>query len=529
MLVTPASLKKRLRGALQSYQFWLVAAFLVLGAFLHYTSQIRAMPVSLFGATSHLTRHAVERVLLVLPTTYAALTFGLVGGLLTLLAASLIMLPRVLFVSPNPTDAFFEMVAVILVGALVSWLAEIQMREKKLRQRAITRLETVNAVSAIVSRSLELEQILNDALDKVLDVMGWEARAGIFLLDPETQDLRLKAHRGLSEEFIRRESAVSLGECLCGLVAQSGEVLFVEDDCHDGRHTRMKNMRPHAHLIVPLKSRDSVLGVMFLYPHGLRPPDSRSLEMLASIGNQIGIAVENARLYERERQGLEQARMSEEQLRFYVRHITGAQEDERKRIARELHDDTAQALLLLSRQLDALAAPETGLPRAVVATLQDLRGLTRDTLHGVRRFSQDLRSPVLNDLGLLPALEGLMTGLPEEDAMEATLEVLGDQRRLPSEIELTLFRITQEALRNIRKHSEASRAKVAVEFTEKGVRITISDDGKGFELPEGLANLAHTGKMGLIGMQERAQLLGGTLTLQSEPGQGTTVVVDVPA
>lgn len=529
MLATSASMKKRLGEALQSYQFWLLAALLVLGAFVHYTAQIRTTPVTLFGISSHLTRHAVERVLLVLPITYAALTFGLAGGLLTLSVATVIMLPRVLLVSPYPADALFEMIAVILVGALVSWLAEIQMREKQLRQRAMIRLETVNAISAIVSRSLELDQILNNALDKVLQLTGWEARAGIFLVDEEAQELRIRVHRGLSDELVRSDQTVPLGECLSGLVAKSGEVLFVGEGCDDTRDTWMKGMGPHARIVVPLKSKDTVLGVMFLCPRGLHPPDARSLEMLATIGNQIAIGIENARLYERERQALKQARSSEERLRFYVRHITGAQEDERKRIARELHDDTAQSLLLLSRRLEAMATPDMELPEAVVENLRSLRGLTKDTLYGVRRFSQDLRSPVLDDLGLLPALEGLMTGLLKEDAIEATLEVLGDQRRLPSETELTLFRITQEALRNISKHSEAANVEVQVEFTDTNVHITISDDGKGFDLPEGLADLAQTGKMGLMGMQERAELLGGTLALRSEPGRGTTVVVKVPA
>jgi len=109
------------------------------------------------------------------------------------------------------------------------------------------------------------------------------------------------------------------------------------------------------------------------------------------------------------------------------------------------------------------------------------------------------------------------------------LAVRGHQRRLASETELVLFRITQEALRNVKKHSRASTAVVTVEFSDTRIRITVSDNGKGFQLPEMTGNLAHMGKLGLIGMQERAQLLGGTLTLRSELGQGTTVVVDVPA
>jgi len=522
--------KARLKRLLESYQFWLIAAILILSAFLHYyTAQVRTTPLTLFGASSRLTRHAVERVLLVLPITYAALTYGRAGGLLTLCAAALVMLPRVFFISPYPADAFFETMAVILVGGLVNWLAEIQRRERKLREKAMGELQAVNAISTIVSQSLELEQILDSALAKVLEVMDLHAGAGIFLLDADTQELRLGAHRGLSPEFVREESVVRGDECLCGLVAQSGEVLFLPGADEDVRHTRMRGIGPHSHLIAPLKSKDKVLGVMFFYPESSYRPDARALELLASIGNQIGIAVENARLYDRERLALEQTRRSEEHMRFYARHITRAQEEERKRIARELHDDTAQALLLLSRRLEGLATSDEALPEPVTEGLEQLRELTTSALRSVRRFSQDLRPPVLDDLGLVPALEGLTTDLAQGDGMEGKLEVLGHRRRLPAETELALFRITQEALRNVKRHSQASRAVVTVEFGDTKVRITIRDDGKGFELPEDLGNLGHGGKMGLIGMQERAQLLRGTLTLRSEPGRGTTVIVDAPA
>jgi signal transduction histidine kinase len=129
---------------------------------------------------------------------------------------------------------------------------------------------------------------------------------------------------------------------------------------------------------------------------------------------------------------------------------------------------------------------------------------------------------------LLPALEGLTADVAKREEIEAKLNVIGDQCRLPAETELVLFRITQEALRNVEKHSHAAVAVVTVEFGETRVRITISDDGRGFRLSEGTGYLVHTGKLGLIGMRERAQLLDGTLAIDSEPGRGTTVVVDVP-
>ena len=135
---------------------------------------------------------------------------------------------------------------------------------------------------------------------------------------------------------------------------------------------------------------------------------------------------------------------------------------------------------------------------------------------------------VLDDLGLLPALEWLTANLMKEDGMKTELKVYGDRRRLPPEAELALFRIVQEALSNVRRHSQASRVVTAVKFSEGRVRITVNDNGQGFDLPGRTGDLATTGKLGLIGMHERARLVNGTLTVHSEPDQGTAIMVDVP-
>ena len=218
-----------------------------------------------------------------------------------------------------------------------------------------------------------------------------------------------------------------------------------------------------------------------------------------------------------------------ENLRFYLQQVTRAQEEERKRIARELHDDTAQELVALSRKLDSFTSSTAHLPAQDILYLQELRQQTDKILDGVRRFSQDLRPSILDDLGLVPALEWLTSDLTNHFGIAIGMGVLGSVRRFPSETELVLFRIAQEALRNVWKHSEASRAWVTVEFDDDKTVLAVTDNGKGFELPEKIGDLASTGKLGLAGMQERAQLIGGRLTLHSEPGKGTTVTVEVPS
>ena len=219
----------------------------------------------------------------------------------------------------------------------------------------------------------------------------------------------------------------------------------------------------------------------------------------------------------------------QENLRFYVQQITRAQEDERKRIARELHDDVSSFLLLLIQRLDSISSrTRPKLRNLLKENLEDLRSQAIGALEGLRRCAQDLRPRILDDLGLIAALEWMAEDLVKKYGIDAHVEAVGTERSLPAEAQLLLFRIAQEALSNIRRHAEASMAEVKLEFEGNKVRMTISDNGKGFELPSRTENLASTGKLGIIGMYERARLLGGNLKVQSELGKGTQVVAEVP-
>ncbi len=219
---------------------------------------------------------------------------------------------------------------------------------------------------------------------------------------------------------------------------------------------------------------------------------------------------------------------AEDNLRYYLQEITRAQEEERKRIARELHDDTAQVLGSLSRQLDNFIRKKHGFAPNEVFFLKDLQAQLNRGVQSVHRFSQALRPSLLDDLGLIPVVRSLVNGLQESDGIGADLKVLGGERRFSPEVELLLFRIVQEALSNIRRHAQASEAQVVMEFAEDRIKVTISDNGRGFELSGRLDDFLHSGKLGLAGMQERAWLLGGTIEVQSTPGKGTTLIVEVP-
>ena len=185
--------------------------------------------------------------------------------------------------------------------------------------------------------------------------------------------------------------------------------------------------------------------------------------------------------------------------------------------------------IALSRQIDNLAHSNTSLSKSEAGFLEGLLGQLNGVLDGIRRLSQDLRPSILDDLGLYPSLEWLVEELKIRYNIEACLKVIGMQRRLQPEMELILFRVAQEALTNIGKHAQASRADVTIEFGEDRIKTTVSDNGRGFELKEPLDELSRSGKLGLAGMQERVQLVGGHLSIQSEVGKGTTVIAEVPA
>ncbi len=218
---------------------------------------------------------------------------------------------------------------------------------------------------------------------------------------------------------------------------------------------------------------------------------------------------------------------AEKSARYYLPEITRAQEEERKRIACELHDETAQELVALSRQLDGLASGGQPWPQAE-ASLEEIRSHIDRILDGVRRFSQDLRPSVLDDLGLVPALEWLTADFSQHFGITIGMGLLGVERRLPPDVELVLFRIAQEALRNICKHSGASRGWVTLEFDEAKTVLTVKDNGKGFAPPERVEDLTSGGKLGLAGMQQRAQLIVARFSLQSEPGKGTAIAIELP-
>lgn len=223
---------------------------------------------------------------------------------------------------------------------------------------------------------------------------------------------------------------------------------------------------------------------------------------------------------------VDQLREYRNDIQSYVVSILTSQEEERKRIARELHDETAQALVVLGRRIEI--AQEEADSTELAADLESLRDMVDDTLRGVRRFTSDLRPPLLEELGLPRTLQLLGDSTEQEEPFGVDVSIVGEPRQLLPELELGLYRLAQEGLSNVRKHSQANHAKVSLTYGEDAVKLEISDDGVGFDAPEDPADLIKSGRLGLMGIHERARLFGGKVSITSAAGEGTLVTVDIP-
>ncbi len=212
-------------------------------------------------------------------------------------------------------------------------------------------------------------------------------------------------------------------------------------------------------------------------------------------------------------------------LKAYAAYVLRAQEDERQRIARELHDETIQTLVLLCRRLDSVGSSSKALPSVVKRELQEARKITEEAVRELRDFAKALRPAALDDLGMVTSIRRLLADCTERTGVQAQLKLIGKERRLSRDIELGMFRITQEALWNMERHSRATKVVVTTTFSKDEVRMDIKDNGLGFNVP---SNLGTSGHLGLLGMQERAELLGGKWEIQSSPGKGAVTTISIP-
>jgi nitrate/nitrite-specific signal transduction histidine kinase len=383
--------------------------------------------------------------------------------------------------------------------------AQLEESYANLEQKVADRtqeLSTLNAIAATVSQSLDLDRILNLALEKTLQAMAIEA-GGIYLLEKETGTLKLAAQRGFSPQAVPEIDRLQVGEGFSGPVVESGEPLVVADVSADPRLTRMVLRKEglHSLTVIPLSSRGKVLGTLFAITHDTREFTEQDVQLLTSIGNQIGVAVENARLYEQAQQS--------------------AIIEERGRLARELHDSVTQSLYSLTLLAEAgQRLAKTGDIDRAREYLNRLGEIGQQSLKEMRLLVYELRPLALREEGLVGALNQRLDAVERRAGVEARLIAEG-KLELPENVDEALYRIAQEALNNALKHAAPTSVEVTIHTDGKRVKLEVLDDGSGFD-----ADTAGSGGgLGLVSMRERAEKIGGTFEVISAAGEGTRVKV----
>jgi signal transduction histidine kinase len=365
-------------------------------------------------------------------------------------------------------------------------------------------LESLNEVGGALVRELELPKLLDLVVSRLRELIG--ARLVTIAL-PGGDDLRIAAADGdearayVGMTFPRLDSKT-------GMVLERGHSERVDSllDDPEVHQDSARSFGARTGLYVPLILRDRPIGVLVAHDKlgSDQRFDSSDLRLAEQFAVRAAVAVDLSRRVARDA----------------LQRVVEGQELERRRLARELHDETGQALT--SILLGLRAVEDAGEPENVKKAVSDLRELVVATLQDVRRLAVQLRPKALDDFGLVPALERLTQTFTESSGIAVDLEAqLGD--RLPTEAETTLYRVVQEALTNVVKHAEASRVSILLVRRDGTATVVIEDDGRGFDPSE-----ASEQSMGLQGMRERAELHDGRLTVETSPGAGTTLVVEVP-
>jgi len=411
---------------------------------------------------------------------------------------------------------------VVQIVELVQNVTKDKEQEKKILETNQA-LRALNTIAIMVSESLSLDYILNTALDRIMELTHAEI-GGILLLDEKTRTLSYKASRGLTPQFVKGTAGMVIGEGVAGLVAQEGTTILVDDAQRDPRISRrpivvQEGLR--GFLGVPLKSKENMVGVLTIGSREPRLFTPQEVQFLTALGHQLGLAIENAQLYQ-ELQLREQARAD------LLRQVIRVQEDERRRVARELHDVTSQALATLAVRVETLGSLSKTETKESTVLIEEIRHLLTATSKEVHSLIYALRPSLLDDLGLPAAIRSCAHSALESAGSEVHIEVSGLERRLPPEVEIAIFRMTQEAITNIASHSRAESAYISLEFKDKSISVQVEDDGIGFNLLEVLSSAHEKESMGLLGMKERAELLGGNINIDTQPGQGTRLHIEIP-
>jgi signal transduction histidine kinase len=375
------------------------------------------------------------------------------------------------------------------------------------------------ALLSILDAELSAADLLS-VFSQVLEITAklFGATIGVLMLkEPGTNRLQAKAALGFKAED---DFSIEVGQGFSGSIAASGMADIVLDPSHDGR-VASPALRQAASTLwgMPLNANGEIIGVLvvgFTKPYEWLPTER---EMMRAIADRSALAIDRRRM-------IEALREREIRIAELSGHLLRVQEDERKRISRELHDETGQALMVIRLYLGMLESTAAGRgSRSQKNKIRETVEVVDRTIEGIRRIIGRLSPLVLKELGLVAAIRKEAKDLAKNTGIRARVMVAEDVNRLDPEVEMVIYRVVQEALHNVAKHSHAKSANIILNYDAERIRLLVEDDGVGFSAK---SSNSRGNSFGLAGIKERVHSIGGEVRVVSSKERGTRIEVAVP-
>lgn len=400
------------------------------------------------------------------------------------------------------------------VADLAAIESQRRLTEETLRRRT-EELEALRQVGLMLASDPDLHTLLHTIVSQAIALAGGTA-GGLYLYRPERDVLEWAVAIGHALPPIG--SLLRRGEGSSGKVWESGQARIVDDyQGGEGRSPRHEGNAWTAAVDVPLQRSGKFLGVLNVLSENAGAFGPADAELLSLFASQAAVAIDNAALYEAER-------TARRQLRDLAGYLQTAREKERTHIAREIHDEFGQILTALKMDLSWLSRRLPGSEAHLVEKAAAMSDLIDAAIHTVRRVATELRPGLLDDLGLVPAIEWQAEQFAARTGIAFELHLGEEELVLDRDLATAIFRIFQETLTNVGRHAEATQVRVHLETSADELVLTVQDDGIGITVDQ----ISDPTSLGLVGMRERAHYWGGDVALQGRPGQGTAVTVRVP-
>jgi PAS domain S-box-containing protein len=385
-------------------------------------------------------------------------------------------------------------------------------------ERRVSELMLLSEIGRRVAGTLDLDAVLREAAQALHQRFGYH-NALVLTMDPKGDRLTVREVAGQYADALHHELSVGLDQGVTGWCARHGETILVNDVAADPRYVNSYPDRivSRSELAVPIRVTGEVVGILDVQSDDIDAFDEGDVLLMETLADQIAVAMENARLYAAEK-------TARQELGELAGHLQEARETERTRIAREIHDEFGQMMTALKMDLSWLSkrlpddAPELATKVAAMSSMVDR------SFGIVRRVSSELRPSILDDLGLAAAIEWQAEQFSQRSGINARLHLDDPSSVLDRRASTALFRILQEALTNVARHARASEVEIGLFMEPDAVILTINDDGRGITEDQ----IRGSQSLGLVGMRERVRSLGGELTVEGTPEEGTTVTARVP-